>query len=120
MGKSLTNYAYQVEDLCYRALDGFHDSKPKFKYGPLLTCEDIMCRVFMSETSIPAQNLMQLLETGYELLVQVCWRSVSQSEDTVEPLQKIYENVVEVRWKSLYCNNTPADLVAKERQEPHV
>lgn len=75
-----------------------------------------MSHVISSETGIPVQRFMCLVETDNELIFQVRWRGLPESEDTIEQLQKIEEDVPELLLKLFCCKNAPEDLVTKTRR----
>ena len=79
-----------------------------------------MPHVLSSETGMDVQRLMRLIDSDEGLKVQVRWRGFSESDDTSEPLQKIYEDVPELLLKLLRRKNVPKDLFAKARRELHL
>lgn len=50
-------------------------------------------------------------------MIQVCWRGLSQSKNTVESLVKVYEDVSALVLKLLRRKNAPKDLVATVRRQ---
>lgn len=76
-----------------------------------------MSHVIASETGMPVQRLMGLVETKNGLMVQVRWRGLPDSEATMEPVVKVYEDVTHLFCKLLARQNTPAELVSKARRE---
>ena len=74
-----------------------------------------MSHVVSSETGMPVQRLMRLVQSDDGLMVQVRWKGLPASEDTLEPISKVYEDVPELFLKLLRRKNTPSDLVDKVR-----
>lgn len=90
-----------------------HGTRLKFYHNPSLNTEGIMSLVVASETGMPVQCLMPLVNTSNSVMVMVRWRGLPESEDTVKPLEKVYEDVP-LRLKNfLGCNSVRVDLVAK-------
>lgn len=72
-----------------------------------------MSHVVASETGMAVQRLMRLVDTQDGMMVQVRWRGVTNSDDTLKPLQKLFEDVPQLLEKLLRRQNTPIFLVAK-------
>lgn len=113
---ALNNYVYQVEDLRNGRVQDVHASRLKFYHDESLNVEAIMPHVLASETGMDVQRLMWLMETEDGIMVQVRWRGLSESDDTVEPLAKIYQDVPALVLKLFRRKNAPKDLVAKARR----
>lgn len=79
-----------------------------------------MAHVISSETGMPVQRLMRLVDTEDGLMVLVRWSGLPDSEDTLEPLKKVYEDVPGLLAKLLQRQHTPAKLASKARCELHL
>lgn len=53
----------------------------------------MMYHVLNSNIGMVLQRLMRLLNTKDGLIIYVRWRGLPDSEDTVEPIVKIFEDV---------------------------
>lgn len=58
-------------------------------------------------------RLRKLVNTNNGLMIEVRWKEISESEDSLEPLQKLYEGVPVLVKKLLTGKNTPANLSKK-------
>lgn len=114
--KSLNDYVYQVEDLRNGIIEDVHGSLLKFYHDPSLDTERIMSHVLSSETGMQVQRLMRLVETDDGLMVLVRWKGLPNSEDTMEPVKKIHEDVPVLLEKLLCRKNTPTNLIAEARR----
>lgn len=72
----LNDHVFQVEDLRNGAVEDIHGSRLKFFHDPSLDKEAIMSHVVSSETGMPVQRLMRLVEADTGLMVQVRWRGL--------------------------------------------
>lgn len=110
---SLNDHVYQVEDLRNGEVEDVHCTRLKFYHDPSLDTEAIMSHAISSETGMPVQRLMQLVDTDDGIMVQVRWRGLPPSGDTFEPLAAIYDDVPTLLRKLLQRRNTPGDLKRK-------
>lgn len=78
-----------------------------------LDTESIMSHVVTSETSMPIQELMKYVLDEKELKVGVHWRGLCVTEDNLEPLLQIHDDVPDLLQRFLNRINTPCDLVQK-------
>lgn len=74
----------------------------------------------MSETGMPVLRLMKLVDNDDELKVQVRWKGLTESEDTLEPALKVYEEVPQFFMKLLARRNTFVEMVVKSRLILHL
>lgn len=118
--KAINDYVYQVEDLRDGTLEEAHISRLNFYHDPSLDTEAIMSHVITSETGMVVQGLLKLVDTDDGLKVQVRWRGLPDSEDTLEPLLQIYEDVPDLLMKLLRRKNAPWDLVERAQRELHL
>lgn len=114
--KALSDYVYQVEDLRNGLLENVHGSRLKFYHDASLDTKAIMSHVVASETGMPVQRLMRLVESDDGLMVQVRWKGLPESEDTLEPIGKVYEDVPQLLLKMLRRKAVSSDLVSKARR----
>lgn len=115
--RSVNEYVYQVEDLRNGLTEDVHITRLKFYHDASLDCDAIMPHVLSSETGMEVQRLMRLFDSPSGLMVQVRWRGFPPTEDTSEPLQKIFEDVPALVLKFLNRKKNPSNLVARARQE---
>lgn len=102
-----------VEDLRHGIFKDVHCIRLKFYHDLSLNTEAIMPHLVSSETAMPVQRLMRLIESEEGLFVLICWRGMPQTEETLEPLNKIHEDVPQLLEKLFCCKNIPDSLVAK-------
>lgn len=72
-----------------------------------------MFHVLVTETEMLVARHMKLIYTNNRLHFQFFLKSLSASENTVEHLQKIYEDVPKMVLRLLDCSNTPTNFVQK-------
>eukprot|EP00171_Calliarthron_tuberculosum_P002705 IDg2705t1 len=65
---------------------------PNFTIDKHLDEESVFPHVLYSERGMPVQRLMNLEDTAEGLQIRVRWRGLSAREDTLEPLQRVYED----------------------------
>lgn len=113
--KAQSEYVFRVEELRNGVIEEAHCSRLKFYHDSSLDQKAIMPNVIASETGMPVQRLLRLVDADEGLKVLVCWRGLPGSEDTLEPPEKVYEDVLQLFEKPLCRKNTPMDLVRKAR-----
>lgn len=111
--RSINDHVYHIEDLRNGAVGEVHGSRLKFYHDRFLNQEAIMSHVVSSEPGMPVPHLMRLVDTDDGMMVQVCWRGLRESEDTLEPLMKVFEDVPQLLKKLLRRKNALASLVSK-------
>lgn len=74
-----------------------------------------MPHVLSSETGMPVARLMRLVETPNGLMVFVRWKELSDTEDILEPLLQVYEDVPQMVLRLLQRKNTPRHLAEKAK-----
>lgn len=114
--KGLSDYIYQMENLHYFLTKAIHGSRIKFYHEFSLDKEANMSHVVSSEAGMPVQRLLHWEGTGRGLMVLVYWREISKSEDTLEPLKKVYEDVLQFVKKSMMRKNTLLAFASKTRR----
>lgn len=114
--KALSNYFYQVEDLGNGQLTGVHETR-KFYSNVCLDAKAILPHIFYSETGMQIPRLFQLTDGTVGLRVLIRWCELLTSEETLEPLKKVYEDVPKLLVKKLDRTSTPADLASRARRE---
>lgn len=113
--KALSDYVFQVEDLRNGMVEDCHGSRLKFYSDRSLNSAAILSHVLSSETGMPVARLMQLVDSPDGLKVQVRWKGLPNSEDTMEPLERVYEDVPQMLLRLLGRKNTPLGLANKAR-----
>lgn len=71
--------------------------------------------VLMSERGMIVQRLMCMVEESGGIYVQVLWKVLVESDDTMEPLTSITEDLKHILLLLLQRKNAPWQLVAKVR-----
>lgn len=99
--KCLSDYVFQVEDLRNGATDDVHGTKQKFYADDSLDVGAILSHVVSFEAGIPVSRLLRLVEQDGKLLYMVHWKGLKTSEDTMEPLARVYEDVPQLLVKLL-------------------
>ena len=113
--KVLSDYLFQVEDLRNGMLRDIHGSRLKFYRDASQDTEVIMSHVLSSETGMPVAHLLCLIESHDGLKVFVLWKGLPDSQDSSEPLERVYEDVPRILFRLLQRKNTPPQLAAKTR-----
>lgn len=108
--KCLNDYSFQVEDLRNGELQTVHGTRLKFYSDDALDTTALMSHVLSSETGMPVSRLLRLVQKDTELFVSVRWKGLSPSENTLEPLLRVYEDVPGLLVKLLRRKNTDASL----------
>jgi len=98
-----------------RTLKDVLGTRLKFYHDHSLGTDVIMSHVLSSETGMPVSRLLRLIDDPNGLMVQVRWRGLPDSEDTLEPISRVYEDVPELFLKLIERKNTPQDLAARAR-----
>lgn len=115
--KAQNDYVFQVEDLRNGAVEDIHGTRLKFYRDADLDTRAIMSHVLSSETGMPVARLMRLEETDDRTLkVVVRWKGLPHSEDTLEPLHRVYEDVPRMLLRLLQRKSTPQRLAEKARR----
>jgi hypothetical protein len=76
-----------------------------------------LCHAVSSETGMPVQRLLSLVETDDGLKVRVRWRGLGETEDTWEPVDFVYADVPLLFKKLLARNTAPSDLVKEAKDQ---
>lgn len=87
------DYAYKVEDLRNAQLEDIHASRLEFYRDGFLNSTAVMSHVLQLETVMPVARVMVLEETPDGLPVYVGWKGLESTEDTLEPLGQVKEEV---------------------------
>lgn len=74
-----------------------------------------MSHVLSIESGMPVSRLIIFIKVEDEIKVQVRWKCLSAQDDTLEPLNNVFEDVPKMLERLLNCKNTPAHLVRKAR-----
>ena len=91
--KALSDYVFQVEDLRNGSVEDVHASRIRFYSDSSLDSEAIFPHVLSSETGMEVARLMSLEKNRNGLMIHVRWKGMPKEEDTLEPLEKVYEDV---------------------------
>ena len=113
--KNLSNYVFQLEDLRNGSTEDVHGSRLKSYRDSLLNQEVIFSHVLSSETGMPVTRLLRLVDTEDGLKVIIRWKGLQNSEDTEEPLERVFEDVRQMLLRLLRRKKTPAHLAEKVR-----
>lgn len=115
--KALSDYVFKVEDLRNGETEDVHGTRLKYYADNSLDTRVILSHVLASETGMPVSRLMKLVDDSGKLYIQVRWKGLSPSDDTLEPLKRVYEDVPQLVIKLLHRKNTSADLSQRARTE---
>ena len=114
--KSLSDYVFEVEDLRNGQIEQAHGSRLKYYSDASLNVEAILPHVLASETGMPVARLLELVEKEGQLFVRVRWKGLQTSEDTLEPIEKVFEDVPKMFVRLLDRKTTPVVLAKCARQ----
>ena len=113
--KARSDYVFKVEDLRNGSTEDVHSSRLKFYRDGWLNHKVIFSHVLSSETGMPVARLVRLVDSEDRLKVIVHWKGLPNSEDTEEPLERVFEDVPQMLLRLLLRKNTPAPLAEKAR-----
>lgn len=91
--KGLSDYVFRVEYLRNAKYDEVHGTSAKFYRDSYLDQKAIMSHVLSSETGKHVARLLPLVEQDRSMFVVVRWKGLSASDDTPQPLARVYEDV---------------------------
>ena len=111
-----SEYVFDVEDLRNGNVESVHGTRLKFYADSSLDTDAILSHAVSSETGMAVQRLMELIDDTDGLKVRVRWKGLGESEDSLEPLQHVYEDVPELLKKLLTRKSTPASIADKARR----
>lgn len=74
-----------------------------------------MSHVLSSETGMPVARLINLVKVDDALKVLVRWKGLSSQNDSLEPLQYVFEDVPQMLNRLLKRKNTPAESAQQAR-----
>lgn len=74
-----------------------------------------MSRVLFSEIGMPVARLMTIDDAENGIKLQVRWKGLNSTDDTLEPIIHIYEDVPDLLLKLLQRQNNPRTLAGKAR-----
>lgn len=114
------NYVHLIEDLRNGSVDEVHVTRLKFYHDASLDTDAIISHVTTSETGMILHCLQERVDTDKGIKVRIRWRGLPDSEDTLEPLLQVYEDVPQLLLNLLRLENTSTDLAAKARRELHL
>lgn len=114
--KAQNDYVFQVEDLLNGTVEDVHACRLKYYRDGSLDTTAILSHVLSSETGIPVARLMRLVDDPNGMKVLVRWKGLPNSEDSLEPLARVFEDVPQMVTRLLHRKNTPSDLADKARR----
>lgn len=101
------------EDLRNLTTEAVRGTCLKFYGDSDLYTEDMMQYVLYSEKGMPVRQIMKLAETANSMMVKVRLKGILESEGTLEPLEKVDEDVPQFLVKLLTCEISPVDFFSK-------
>lgn len=110
--KELSEYVLQVQDLRTGSSEVVHGTRLKFYSDEFLDSEAIMPQVL---SGMPVARLMRIVEGPKGNQVAVRWKGLQDSEDTLEPLVRILEDVLNILLRLQKRKSTPLNLRQKLR-----
>lgn len=96
--------------------DNLHGTRLKFYLDDQMDTEAIIPHVLSSQTGMPVSRLMQLIDDLDGSKVLVRWKGLPTTEDSLEPINRVYQDVSKMFLRLLRRKNTPPDLAAKVRR----
>lgn len=111
--KYLSNYIFQGEDLCNGQLEDLHSSRLKLFPDTAVNETHIMSHVLQSQTRMVVSRILSVGETPDSLFVRVCGKGFETSEDSLEPIAGVYEDVPAILERLLLHKITPSRPAAK-------
>lgn len=111
--KCLSDYVFQVEDLRNGNIETVPGTRLKFYADDSLDLKAILSHVLASETGMPVSRLLSLVEQEGKLYVLVRWKGLADSEDKIEPLTRVYEDVPQLLIKLMRRKNANPTIRAK-------
>lgn len=118
--KPVNDFVYLVEDLRDGTTSEVHITRLKFYHDASLDTNAIMSHIVSSETGMVVHRLMELVQTNDGIHVRIRWRGLPDSEDTLEPVAQVYQDVPDLLLKLLKRKNTPVHLANQLREELHL
>lgn len=114
--KAVSDYVFTVEYFFNGSVSDFHSSRLKFYREQSLDGKVTMSHFLTSETVMLVSMFLRLENTSDGFMVTVRWKCMDSSEDTLEPLEQVYENVPDILGKLLKRKNTTPDLSDRARR----
>ena len=115
--RATSDYVYTVQDLRNGTTSDAHVTRLKHYTDSSLDERAIIEHAIQSEHGMPVARLLKLVKNDSGIGVLVRWKGLSSSEDTVEPLQQVFEDVPALLQKLLTRQNTPSELASEARAE---
>lgn len=98
-------HVYQVEDLRNRAVVEVHVLRLKFYHDLSLNQEVITSHIVSSEIGMPVQNFIRLVDIDDSTINKVRWFVLTESEDTLGTLMKLFTDVPQLLERLLRYKN---------------
>ena len=111
-----SDYVYTVEHLRNGLTDDTHGTCLKFYRNRSLETRLVMSHVLSYESGMPVARLMRLIDTADGFKVLIGWKGLPNSEDSAEPLVRVFEDVSQMLVRLVDRKTTPPDLAEKARQ----
>ena len=109
------NIVYTVEDLQTGSRDDVQASRLKLYHDASLDTAVVMAHVLGSGTGRVVSRLLRIGEREDGLYIVVRWKGLSESEDTTEPVRRVYEDVPGLVLRLLNRKNNAPLLAEKFR-----
>lgn len=108
---------FQVEDMWNEWLEEIHSTRLSYYSDSNLDREAILPHVLYSETGMPVSRLINPENSTAGIMVHVRWNGLLKDDDTLEPLQNVYEHVPEMLLKLLNRKNIDGELRNQAKQQ---
>ena len=118
--KAISEWIYCVEDLRNSTTENIHASRLRLYSDSKLNNERIMPHILYSETGMPIHRLINLKKQDNEIMVHVRWKGLPTSQDTLEPLNNVYEDVPQMLTRVLNRKSPNSTLVSEARKQLHL
>ena len=109
-----------MEDIRNSTTESIHASRLRLYSDSKLNTEAIMPHILYSETGMPIHQLIDLKKQDNEIMVHFRWKALPTSQDTLEPLKNVYEDVPQMLTRLLNRKTTNSTLVSEARKQLHL
>ena len=91
--KCFSDWVYLVQDLCNGIEEQVHAAELRFYCDSRLDTIAILPHVTYSETRMSVSRLLSIEKVGSDIYVHVRWKGPPHSDETLEPLRHVFQDV---------------------------
>lgn len=117
MLKALNDYVFKIEDFHDLETEEIYGTSFKYYADDSLDKQEIFSNVLAFEKGMPVWRLMKLVTYNGTLNLHIRWKGLPPSDNTMEQLSSVYDNVLQLVVELLGRENTPADLCERAWEE---